>query len=308
MKRLPTFSAAVFGAFLLAGCSRNSDEKVIRDSNELNKKTAAAVAKADDLAGLKAAMTEFTVKNAELLKGVSEGFAKREKEIFNQFKGKQLSREQAIEKVQALEQDQKTFFASFDKKTKESLAALEKAADPLHKKLTEGPNPVVLLETSMGPIKVELYEKLAPATVKNILQYVDDKFYDGTIFHRVIPDFMVQGGGFEPGMTEKKTGENVENESYNLLRNERGTLAMARTPKPHSASAQFFVNVKDNSFLNRTRASDAYGYTVFGRVLEGMDVVDKICQVPTTTKDGHEAVPREDVTLKSARRVEAKKG
>lgn len=163
-------------------------------------------------------------------------------------------------------------------------------------------NPVVIMETNMGTITIELFEDKAPITVKNFLQYVEDKHYDGTIFHRVIPDFMIQGGGFVPGMKEKKTRDPIKNESFNELSNERGTLAMARTPVPDSASAQFFINVKDNDFLDKKRAKDKVGYAVFGRVTSGMEVVDKIRRVRTTDKKGHEDVPEEDVIIKSVKR------
>lgn len=163
-------------------------------------------------------------------------------------------------------------------------------------------NPVVIMETSMGTITIELFEDKAPISVKNFLQYVEDKHYDGTIFHRVIPDFMVQGGGFVPGMKEKKTRDPIKNESSNGLANERGTLAMARTSVPDSATAQFFINVKDNDFLDRKNARDKVGYAVFGRVTAGMDVVDKIRRVPTAEKGPHEDVPREDVLIKSVKR------
>ena len=166
--------------------------------------------------------------------------------------------------------------------------------------------PIVLMETDSGDIKIELFAELAPITVKNFLQYVDDKFYDGTIFHRVISDFMIQGGGFLPGMREKSTRETIKNESFNGLTNKRGTLAMARTPLPDSASAQFFINVTGKEFLNKAQAQDGYGYAVFGRVIEGMDVVDKIKDVRTADRSGHEAVPIIDVVIKSARRVEKK--
>jgi len=163
-------------------------------------------------------------------------------------------------------------------------------------------NPIIVIETSLGTIKAELYADKAPLTVKNFLQYVDDKHYDGTIFHRVIADFMIQGGGFEPGMREKPTRGPIKNESDNGLRNERGTLAMARTQMPDSATAQFFINVKDNAFLDRANARDKVGYCVFGKVIEGMDVVDKIRIVPTTNKGPHEAVPTQDVLIQSIRR------
>jgi cyclophilin family peptidyl-prolyl cis-trans isomerase len=159
-------------------------------------------------------------------------------------------------------------------------------------------NPVVVMDTSLGAIKIELFEKKAPITVKNFLQYVDDKFYDGTIFHRVIPNFMVQGGGMEAGLREKKTRERIKNEGGNGLLNEKGTLAMARTPDPDSATAQFFINLKHNTHLDRATSDDGFGYAVFGKVLEGMDVVDKIAGVET-----RRTVPVRDVVIKSVRRV-----
>jgi cyclophilin family peptidyl-prolyl cis-trans isomerase len=160
-------------------------------------------------------------------------------------------------------------------------------------------NPVVVMETSLGTVKIELYQDKAPNTVKNFLGYVDDKFYDGTIFHRVISDFMVQGGGFEPGMKEKKTKDPIKNEAGNGLSNERGTIAMARTNDPDSATAQFYINVKDNS-KGLDKKSGSAGYCVFGRVIDGMDVVDKIKNVETGARD----VPKEDVVIKSIRRAE----
>jgi cyclophilin family peptidyl-prolyl cis-trans isomerase len=165
-------------------------------------------------------------------------------------------------------------------------------------------NPVVLIDTSAGPIKIELFEKESPITVKNFLQYVEDKHYDGTIFHRVIENFMIQGGGMEPGLKEKKTRGPIKNESDNGLQNKRGTLAMARTPAPDSATAQFFINVVDNDFLDKAKARDKVGYCVFGRVVEGMDVVDKIRKVKTSTKGGQENVPLEDIVIKSVRVVQ----
>jgi cyclophilin family peptidyl-prolyl cis-trans isomerase len=166
-------------------------------------------------------------------------------------------------------------------------------------------NPVVVLETSMGNIKVELFEDKAPGTVKNFLSYVDDKHYDNTIFHRVIDGFMIQGGGMEAGMKEKKTKAAIKNESANGVSNTRGTLAMARTNQPDSATAQFFINVKDNDFLDKAKSRDGVGYCVFGKVIEGMDVVDKIKAVATTSKGGHENVPERDVLIKSAKRADA---
>ncbi len=166
-------------------------------------------------------------------------------------------------------------------------------------------NPVVVMETSMGTIKIELDQEKAPITVKNFLSYVDDKFYDGTIFHRVMGkensgrDFMVQCGGFEPGMKQKKTKASIKNEASNGLSNKRGTLAMARTSDPDSATSQFFINVTDNTFLDRSTSSD--GYAVFGKVIEGMEIVDKIKAVPTGSKGGHQNVPNDDITIKSVK-------
>jgi cyclophilin family peptidyl-prolyl cis-trans isomerase len=161
-------------------------------------------------------------------------------------------------------------------------------------------NPVVLMETSLGNIKIELYEQQAPITVKNFLDYVKDKHYDGLIFHRVIDKFMIQGGGYEPGLKERKTRAAIKNESANGLPNARGTIAMARTPDPDSASSQFFINVADNKGLNRTGDTpDKIGYCVFGRVIDGMDVVDKIKAVQTGRKNGMSDVPLQDVVIKS---------
>jgi cyclophilin family peptidyl-prolyl cis-trans isomerase len=161
-------------------------------------------------------------------------------------------------------------------------------------------NPVVVMETNLGTIKIELFEDKAPVTVKNFLKYVEDKHYDGTVFHRVIKSFMIQGGGFEPGMKEKKTRDPIKNESDNGLSNQRGTIAMARTPDPDSATAQFYINVEDNKGLDGADGK-ATGYAVFGRVIEGMDVVDKIKAVKTTTKARFQDVPEEDVVIKSVR-------
>jgi cyclophilin family peptidyl-prolyl cis-trans isomerase len=165
-------------------------------------------------------------------------------------------------------------------------------------------NPVVVMKTSMGTIKIELFADKAPVTVKNFLSYVDAKHYDGTVFHRVIPNFMIQGGGFEPGMQEKKTGEPIKNESTNGLSNARGTIAMARTNQPDSATAQFYINVKNNDGLDKANAGDGVGYCVFGKVLEGMDVVDKIKGVETGQRLGHRDVPVKDVVIESVRRAE----
>jgi peptidyl-prolyl cis-trans isomerase B (cyclophilin B) len=163
-------------------------------------------------------------------------------------------------------------------------------------------NPVVIIETTMGTIKVELYADKAPDTVKNFLAYVDDKFYDGTIFHRVIANFMIQGGGMEPSLKEKPTKAPIKNEAGNGVSNTIGTLAMARTMDPDSATAQFFVNVKDNTFLDKANAQDGFGYCVFGKVSDGMDVVNKIKGVKTGNRGRHQNVPVEDVVIKTIRR------
>jgi peptidyl-prolyl cis-trans isomerase B (cyclophilin B) len=169
-----------------------------------------------------------------------------------------------------------------------------------------GPNPVVVLETSKGTIKVELFQDKSPITVKNFLRYVDEKHYDGTIFHRVISGFMVQGGGFTPDLKEKPTHEQIRNEAGNGVLNERGTLAMARTNQPDSASAQFFINLKHNDFLDRAKARDKVGYAVFGKVIAGMDVVDEIAEAKTGNRGGHDDVPLQEVVIQSVSRVETK--
>jgi peptidyl-prolyl cis-trans isomerase B (cyclophilin B) len=165
-------------------------------------------------------------------------------------------------------------------------------------------NPQVVITTSLGTMKAELYEDKAPISVKNFLAYVDEKFYDNTIFHRVISNFMIQGGGFEPGMNQKKTKPAIKNESANKLANERGTLAMARTNQPDSATSQFFINIVDNAFLNKSQSGDGVGYCVFGKVTEGLDVVDKIKAVKTANKGHHGDVPVQDVIIQSIRRAE----
>ena len=166
-----------------------------------------------------------------------------------------------------------------------------------------GKNPMVLVSTSLGDIKIELNKEKAPITVENFLGYVNDKFYDGTIFHRVIAGFMIQGGGFTPDMAQKPTKAQIKNEAGNGLKNDVGTIAMARTGVVDSATAQFFINVVDNDFLDRARAQDRVGYCVFGRVIEGMDVVDKIKGVRTGNSGGHQNVPSQDVVINSIRRA-----
>jgi peptidyl-prolyl cis-trans isomerase B (cyclophilin B) len=157
------------------------------------------------------------------------------------------------------------------------------------------------LETSQGTIRVELDDEKAPETVKNFLTNVENGHYDGTVFHRVIKGFMVQGGGFEPGMTQKPTGSTIQNEASNGLKNDRYTLAMARTSAPHSATAQFFINAGDNEFLNfKSETPQGWGYAVFGRVISGQDVVDAIERVRTGNRGGHADVPLDDVTITRA--------
>jgi cyclophilin family peptidyl-prolyl cis-trans isomerase len=169
----------------------------------------------------------------------------------------------------------------------------------------ERSNAMVVVETSEGTFKIELWADKAPVTVKNFLRYVDDGFYDGTIFHRVISDFMVQGGGLTPDMKEKKTRDAIKNEAAEELKNDRGTLAMARTNAIHSATSQFFINVVDNHFLNhKNKTPMGYGYAVFGKVVEGMDVVDKIRTVPTTTVGHFENVPATPVVITSIKRLQ----
>ncbi len=169
-------------------------------------------------------------------------------------------------------------------------------------------NPLVKLETSMGEITIELNADKAPATTANFLQYVKDGFYNGTIFHRVIPTFMIQGGGFDTQMNQKPTRAPIQNEADNGLKNEPYTIAMARTMDPNSATAQFFINVADNQFLNHTAKNpQGWGYAVFGKVVKGHDVVDKVKMVPTGNKGMHQNVPLEPVTIIKATVVEEKK-
>ena len=155
---------------------------------------------------------------------------------------------------------------------------------------------IVKMQTTHGELTIELNSEKAPQTVANFIDYCRDVFYDGTIFHRVIPGFMVQGGGMEPGMAEKTTGEPIENEAENGLKNDVGSLAMARTMDPHSATAQFFINTNSNTFLNYP-GQDGWGYCVFGKITEGMDVVRKIEKVETGRNGFHDDVPTEDVLI-----------
>jgi len=165
--------------------------------------------------------------------------------------------------------------------------------------ITQGNTTMVKLHTNKGVISLQLDAEKAPVTVKNFLDYVNSGFYTNTIFHRVIGNFMIQGGGFEPGMNQKKVNAPIKNEAANGLKNDNYTIAMARTGDPHSATAQFFINVKDNGFLNYP-GQDGWGYCVFGKVVEGKEVVDAIRQVKTGNKSGHQDVPLEDVIITKA--------
>ena len=167
-------------------------------------------------------------------------------------------------------------------------------------------NPQVEMKTSLGTLTIELYPDKAPKTVENFLQYARDGFFDGTVFHRVIPGFMIQGGGMSPELKEKPTRPPVPNEAKNGLKNETGTIAMARTADPHSASAQFFINLKDNAFLDYP-GRDGWGYAVFGKVVQGFDVVEKIARVPTGNAGFHQNVPTKPVLIEAARVLPEKK-
>ncbi len=175
--------------------------------------------------------------------------------------------------------------------------AAEKGCDAM----TDNANPIVELNTGKGTIVLQLDRAKAPKTVENFLRYVKEGHYDGTIFHRVIPGFMIQGGGLTAELREKPTHAPIRNEADNGLKNLRGTIAMARTSDPHSATAQFFINLKDNAFLDHTApTTQGWGYAVFGKVIEGMDVVDAIARVPTGTQGFHQDVPKETITIEKA--------
>ena len=160
---------------------------------------------------------------------------------------------------------------------------------------------MIVLRTNMGEIKLELDHEKAPKSAENFEKYVKDGLYEGVIFHRVIDNFMIQGGGMTPDMKEKTTRSPIDNEADNGLKNEKGTIAMARTQDPHSASSQFFINVSDNEFLNHSsKSTQGWGYAVFGKVVDGMDVIEKIKAVKTTKRKGHQDVPAEDVVIEKA--------
>jgi cyclophilin family peptidyl-prolyl cis-trans isomerase len=168
-------------------------------------------------------------------------------------------------------------------------------------------NPMVKFETTEGNFTVELYADKAPLTVDNFMWYVDNNFYDGLIFHRIIKDFMVQGGGFTPEMKKKAANPPIENEATNGLKNEKYTVAMARTNAVHSATSQFFINTKDNGFLDHQNTTQkGFGYCVFGKVVDGKDTIDAMNAVPTTSKSGYNDVPKTAVVIKAAYRVDAK--
>ena len=195
--------------------------------------------------------------------------------------------------------------ASEPKKVEEVKAAVEETVAVSTEQLTDKKdsgdnmsNPKIKLETSKGTMMIELDAEKAPKSAANFVEYVKDGFYDGLIFHRVIPNFMVQGGGMNPDMSQKANKAPIQNEANNGLKNDRGTLAMARTNDPHSATSQFFVNLKDNDFLNHTSESPAgWGYTVFGKVVEGLETIDEIAKVQTGNVGGHGDVPVEPVTI-----------
>lgn len=187
------------------------------------------------------------------------------------------------------------------------VAAATVAPTLAEEKKVEVSNPVVEMKTSKGTIKIELWKDKAPVTVKNFLRYVDEQFYDGTMFHRVIASFMIQGGGFTLDMKKKKTHSSIKNEARSDVKNVRGTIAMARTNVVDSATAQFFINVADNKSLDhKDETTMGFGYAVFGKVIEGMDVVDEIRNVKTTTKEFHRNVPAEAVEIESIKRWEKK--
>lgn len=159
---------------------------------------------------------------------------------------------------------------------------------------------MIIFNTNHGPISIELDSEKAPKSAENFLQYAKEGFYNGTIFHRVIDGFMIQGGGFEPGMSQKANHDQIDNEADNGLSNLTGTLAMARTAEPHSATSQFFINVSDNFFLDhRGKTAQGWGYAVFGKVVDGMDVVNKIKSCQTTSRAGHQDVPVDDIIIES---------
>jgi len=185
--------------------------------------------------------------------------------------------------------------------TRQPRASVQEIVDEMEQQ--KGKPTMILMKTSKGDIKLELNREKAPKTVANFLNYVEAGHYNGTVFHRVIDGFMIQGGGFDENMVQRPAPDTVENEAKNGLKNDVGTIAMARTPAPHSASAQFFINVNDNAFLNYP-GQDGWGYCVFGKVVEGMDIVNEIKGVPTGNAGPHQNVPLEPVTILEVTLVE----
>lgn len=194
--------------------------------------------------------------------------------------------------------------AKSDKKpTSKSDTKVDSKKEKKGEAMSDTKNPIVVMETSLGSVELEIFADKAPISAANFMKYVDEGFFSGTIFHRVIENFMIQGGGFTETFEQKTTGPQIKNEATNGLKNVRGTLAMARTNVVDSATAQFFVNVKDNDFLNHTAPNpQGYGYAVFGKVSSGMDVIEKIKTVPTTSKGGHQDVPVTAIVIKSMKR------
>ncbi len=276
--RWSRFAVAMLLGATVAGCYSRQDS-IKRSLKTLNNNTAASVEEAQSVEELRKVLNKYVESKASILTQI-----------------KDIPKPELSKFARELSED-----------VSESDAALRAALEKKTEGLLDGTyKPVVKIETSMGDIEVELYEKLAPETVKNFLKYVKDGHYDGTVFHRVIKGFMIQGGGFEPGMKEKKGRESIRNESGNGLSNKRGTIAMARTTHPHSASDQFFINAVDNVPLDKISAMDKWGYTVFGKVKDGMDVVDKIRSVKTGRRGGYSDVPEQDVVIQSVRRIDMK--
>lgn len=281
MKRAAVFLGPLLCCLLAGGCGgRGPEWDVAKEVNEANEQLTEVARKANqiDLDAYREAQRRFEERKANALAKLDGLSPERRKEAM----------------------------ATIGKLTIQSRDRMNEATAYAPWHLKSGPNPVVVMETSLGTLRIALFRRAAPVTVKNFLRYVDEKFYDGTLFHRVVTHSLIQGGGYEPGLKEKKTHAPIPSESYNELGNDRGTVAMARTPEPDSATTQFFINVTDNPGLDRARSDDGYGYTVFGRVLDGADVVDKIRGAKTHSVGGHENVPVEDIIIKSVRREDPK--
>ncbi len=207
----------------------------------------------------------------------------------------QAKEAKAVDTTQSSSTENKTESTEKKMESTEPVTETKKPGDKM------SANPVIVMETSKGTMKIELDAEKAPLSAENFVNYVKDGFYDGLIFHRVIPNFMVQGGGMNPDMSEKSNKTPIQNEANNGLKNDRGTIAMARTNDPHSATSQFFINLKDNDFLNHTSESPAgWGYAVFGKVTEGIEVIDEIAKVKTGNHGHHGDVPLEPITINKA--------